>query len=259
MTLEDDAELLNSAVADASQLALDWFRKRPKGREKTDGSGPVSDADLAIDAMLRERLTKARPDYGWLSEESPPSPDRLNKSRIWLVDPIDGTSMFLSGGNTFTVSAALVQDGSPVLAAMAAPALGELYCATRHGGATLNGVPVAAPSCRETLQDATLVGQPKVIAQLDGARTAPFSGSIVHRICTAALGRADGALSTSGLQEWDVCAAHLFAQELGLEVTDAHGKTLSYNRRDTHVDGIVAAPSPIASAILDQLSRLRRG
>jgi len=99
---ERDAQLLNGAVREASALALKYFQEGTKSWDKTPGN-PVSDADLAVDALLKDRLMTARPTYGWLSEETPDTPDRLDHDRVWMVDPIDGTRAFLKGRPQFTV------------------------------------------------------------------------------------------------------------------------------------------------------------
>lgn len=257
MTTTRDVEILRAAIVDASALALDWFNRRPKGRQKADGSA-VSDADLAVDALLQDRLRSARPDYGWLSEESGSSPDRLDCARVWLVDPIDGTSAFLSGSDTFTVSAALVENGVPIAAALAAPALGEVYIAQRGAGASVNGELQTPPDRRQTLDGAVLLGGSSVVEGLHGATAGPFSGSIVHRICMAALGRVDGALSTTALHEWDLCGAHLFAEELGLTITDASGQDLTYNKPDPVAPGAICGSARLVAEILTGLSNPRQ-
>ncbi len=89
------------------------FRRQPAWRDKPGGQGPVSEADLAVDAALRARLTAARPDHGWLSEEAPDDPARLARRRAFVVDPIDGTRAYLAGEPTWGLSLALVEDGRP--------------------------------------------------------------------------------------------------------------------------------------------------
>jgi len=256
MSNDHDLALLSTAIKEAAVLAMDWFGRRPEGWQKSDGSGPVSDADLAIDALLRDRLTTAKPEYAWLSEESEASPDRQERRRVWVVDPIDGTSAFLRGDDSFTVSVALIEDGIPILTALAAPALGELYMAERGGGATLNGEAVLPIQRRDTLDGAVLLARESLIDALVPATAGPFSGSIVHRVCMAALGRVDGALTTTPLMEWDVCGAHLFGEELGLTVVDATGAAFTYNKPDPIAPGIVCGSDALVAEIMEKLKRI---
>ena len=98
---------LASAVREAGALALHMFRGRPASWIKG-ASSPVSEADLAVDALLRERLLAIR-DAGWLSEETEDGPARLQRAEVWVVDPIDGTRAFLAGLAEWVIAAALVR------------------------------------------------------------------------------------------------------------------------------------------------------
>jgi myo-inositol-1(or 4)-monophosphatase len=124
--LSDDRRILHEAVENAGRLALGFFGGIVRQTNKADGT-PVSEADLAVDAYLKSTLLAARPAYGWLSEETDDDPARLDAARVWIVDPIDGTTSFLEGTDEWTVSVALVERGRPVLAAVANPPRGELY------------------------------------------------------------------------------------------------------------------------------------
>ena len=133
---------LAAAMREAGGLALQTFRAELRSWTKG-ASSPVSEADLAVDALLRERLLTIRP-AGWLSEETEDDPARLACAEVWVVDPIDGTRAYLAGRPEWTVSAALVSGGRPVVAALYAPALGEMFLAIAGSGATLNGMPIRA-------------------------------------------------------------------------------------------------------------------
>ena len=119
--LARDAALLTDTVREAGALALSLFRTELKNWTKG-ASSPVSEADIAVNDLLERRLRSATPDYGWLSEESVDDESRLEKRLVWIVDPIDGTRGYLAGREDWCVSAALVEDDSPVLAAVFAPA-----------------------------------------------------------------------------------------------------------------------------------------
>src|SRR5262249_54916011 len=131
------------AVREAGALALKSFGQSPKSWTKH-GNSPVSEVDIAIDALLRARLLDA--DDAWLSEEGEHDPERLKRRRVWVIDPIDGTRAYLAGRTDWSVAAALVEDGRPTVGALFAPASQEFFLAALGEGATRNGVPMAATS-----------------------------------------------------------------------------------------------------------------
>jgi myo-inositol-1(or 4)-monophosphatase len=242
--LADDEALLTGSVRAAGALALSFFRNGTVGRSKADNT-PVSDADLAVDEMLRERLMGERPDYGWLSEESVDNPARLDAARVWIVDPIDGTRAFLAGTPEWTIAAALVEHGEPVLAAVFNPATDEMFTARRGGGACLNGVSIAVTRPEE-------IAGCRMIATKGFFKhkvwTAPWPhtestwiNSIAYRLALIAAGRADATLSLTGKSEWDIAAAALLVEEAGGRITDATGAALTYNKPSPRMNGLVAA------------------
>ena len=127
-------DLLADAVREGGALALQTFRGELKSWLKGKSS-PVSEADIAVDAMLRERLLSIR-DAGWLSEETEDDPARLRREEVWVVDPIDGTRAYLAGLPDWAISAALVHAGRPVVAALYAPVTDELFQAIVGRGAS---------------------------------------------------------------------------------------------------------------------------
>src|SRR6202042_1254299 len=139
--LARDVALLRDTVQEAGGLGLSLFRTELKNWTKG-ASSPVSEADIAVNDLLEQRLRTATPDYGWLSEESADDDARLGKPFVWIVDPIDGTRGYLAGREDWCVSVALVEDAAPVLAAVFAPASDEFFFAMRGEGATRNGEPV---------------------------------------------------------------------------------------------------------------------
>ena len=104
--LEELAARLSASVREAGALALSMFRA-PINTWTKGKSSPVSDADIAVDRLLRERLTAGAADIAWLSEESADDSSRLDASYVWIVDPIDGTRAYLAGSSDWAVSAAL--------------------------------------------------------------------------------------------------------------------------------------------------------
>ena len=264
--LARDADALLAAVQEAGALALRHFRDRAglQASRKPDGS-LYSEADLAVNALLRRRLCGHAPEYGWLSEEDEDDPARLHRRRVWIVDPIDGSRAFLEGRPGFAVCAALVEDGAPLLAALSAPALSELYHAIRGRGAWRNGarLPVRAPmparhaaACR-LLVSGRLQRKPLWRALLHPPPPSdanPPPGSIACRLMLVARGAFDATLSVTRKQEWDLAAAHLIAAESGVLCSARDGAPLCYNRRDASCDGVLAAPAGLQR----RLARLAR-
>src|SRR5438309_3496035 len=157
-----DAALLKDTVQEAGALALSLFRTELKNWTKG-ASSPVSEADIAVNDLLESRLRSATPGYGWLSEESVDDEQRLGKHLVWIVDPIDGTRGYLAGRDDWCVSVALVEDASPVLAAVFAPASDEFFFAARGRGATRNNVAVQATT--GTDMDFSRIAGPKPLVE----------------------------------------------------------------------------------------------
>ena len=138
----EDLDTLRSVAREAGQLAIDYFeRSDVRFWDKSKGH-PVTEADLAVNALIRERLMAARPDYGWLSEETALDNDTRTASRVWIVDPIDGTRAFMRQEPYWCIGLGVLEQGQPRAAVVEAPILGERYTALRGGGAFLNGDPI---------------------------------------------------------------------------------------------------------------------
>ena len=216
------AELLAEVAAiahEAGQLALARWRTDFRRWDKAPGH-PVCEVDLAVDAMLRERLAALLPDAGWLSEETADDPVRLERRRVWVVDPIDGTRDYIRGRPGWCVSVALVEDGQPVIGVLDAPALGEVWRAEAGAGATLNGVAVRA-SGRTELAGARVPADALAKADRDVFVAVSKPNSIALRIAMVAADRADLVATMRWGNEWDIAAAALIAKEAGAVATDA--------------------------------------
>lgn len=219
--------------------------------EKTPGH-PVCEADLELDALLRERLRDIDPDAGWLSEETADTLDRLAVPRVWVVDPIDGTRDYLRGRPGWAVSVALVEHGTVRLGVLAAPARNELWLARAGGGATRNGVALRAGG-RTALPGARVPADQLPRADRD-LIAVDKPNSIALRIAMVAADEADLVATVRWGNEWDVAAAGLIAQEAGAVVTDALGAPLSYNRPDPTAFGLLCSAAGIHAAALDRLA-----
>jgi myo-inositol-1(or 4)-monophosphatase len=242
-TLARDAALLTDSVREAGALALSLFRTELKNWTKG-ASSPVSEADIRVNDLLESRLRSATPDYGWLSEESVDDEARLGKQLVWIVDPIDGTRGYLAGREDWCVSVALVEDASPVLAAVFVPASDEFFFAMRGQGAALNDVPVCAATGTE-LDFSRVAGPKPLVERL--SRSAgdivlhPRIGSLALRLCRVAQGSLDAAFAGGQSRDWDLAAANLIVQEANGRMTALSGETILYNRREVTHGVLVAA------------------
>ncbi|WGF89958.1 3'(2'),5'-bisphosphate nucleotidase CysQ [Marinivivus vitaminiproducens] len=249
------------AVREAAALVLEAFgREDDPGWYKAPGA-LVTETDLAVDRLLRDRLGALDPAIGWLSEESADDPARLACERIWVVDPIDGTSAFAEGNPEFGVSVALVEHGRPVLAWFACPARDEFYEAARGNGAFRNGARLAVGE-RDVIAGGTVAcrrGDAKRAwfrEGMAGARLVPAL-SLACQLAAVAAGRIDGVLSRAPCKEWDTAAADLLIEEAGGRIEDATGAVPRYNKPEPLVPGMVAAGPGLLGPLRERLRNLR--
>lgn len=250
--LARDRALLIETVREAGLLAL--AMRRTRLRTWTKGvSSPVSEADIAVNDLIASKL-RALPDYGWLSEESADDLLRLGKKRVWIVDPIDGTRGYLAGQDEWCVSVALVEDASPLLAAVFAPATDEFFLAARGQGTTCNGLPVRATH-GDDLDFSRIAGPKPLLEKLDlrpndAAALCPRISSLALRLCRVANGRIDAAFAGSQSHDWDLAAADLIVHEANGKMTSLEGEPILYNRPEVTHGVLVAAGQPRHARIL---------
>ena len=254
----DDLALLIRAGEGAAEIALRYWRRDPRTWDKGGGAGPVSEADLAVNRYLEDLLRGARPDYGWLSEESEQEPSRLDAERCFIIDPIDGTRAFIDGQEGFSHSLA-VATGDRVTAAVVHLPVRRLTYAARPGApATLNGATI-------TPTDSDLAGARVLTARTTtepqhwkGGTVPPFTRefrpSLAWRLCLAAEGRFDAALSLRPAWEWDIAAGALIAECAGAQVSDRHGRRMRFNSAGAMVDGLVVAGPRLHGALIAALA-----
>lgn len=243
--LEADLQLLLQAAEKAGDLATGFFRGKNEVWHKANHAGPVSEADLAVDQMLRESLTDARPDYGWLSEETEDSDKRQNTDRVFIVDPIDGTRSFIEGHDTWAHSLAIADKGQVIAAVVFLPALGKLYAATPGQGATLNGEAITVAATGKLSGSNILAARPMMEPSLWPGGVPEVKRhhrpSLAYRQCLVAEGRFDAMLTLRPSWEWDIAAGSLILAEAGATVTDRKGAALCFNNPHPQTDGVVAA------------------
>lgn len=255
---EADLRLLLDAAHEAGKIASSYFRKNPKTRDKGDGQGPVTEADLAVNDMLLRDLRAARPDYGWLSEETEDGTDRLSANRVFIIDPIDGTRAFIEGNTAFSHSLAIVEGGKTVAAVVHLPQQDRTYAAALGRGATLNDDPIHV-SDRSGGAGAQILTKKSNMDPQHWPGGVPditrhFRSSIAYRLSLVGHGRFDGMLTLQDAWEWDVAAGVLIVREAGGTVTDRHGQPLAFNNAHPKVPGVLAAPPPVHRDLLAHLA-----
>jgi myo-inositol-1(or 4)-monophosphatase len=242
-----DLALLEAAVREAGKIAQGFFGGQYKRWSKPGGS-PVTEADLAVDAFLKEELRRARPGYGWLSEESRDDPARLNMQRVFVVDPIDGTVAFMKGRPHFTVCAAVIEAGHAVAGVVFNPVLNECFTARAGAGAFLNGNAIEAGT-GSVVAGARILGNKQLFE--DWPVTVESFSSIAYRVVLVADGRYDAMVSLTAKRDWDLAAADIILQEAGGRLVGGDGTPLAYNGAAA-VQGATIAAGP---DLLDPLMR----
>ena len=251
-----DLALLVDAVRQAGPIALRHWKNAPRVWDKRDGAGPVSEADLEVNAALSARLRAQRPGYGWLSEESTDTPARLNAERVFIIDPIDGTRAFVAGEDTFAICAGVAEAGKMTAGVVYLPALKRLYAATVNGAATLNDTPLQVSQASDPQGARTLTTAPNMRPEFwpggvpDVQRS--FRPSLAYRICLVAEGRYDAMFTFRPAWEWDIAAASLIAERAGADVTDTAGQALRFNAALPQASGVIAAPPALHRALLQR-------
>lgn len=250
---EYERELIaaEQAAREAGSAVMGLFRGKFDVREKSKNN-PVTTADLEANRIIREKIQKFFPQDGWLSEEDQDTSRRLSLSRVWVVDPIDGTKEFIEGVPQFAVSIAFVVEGRPAVAIVYNPAEDQFYKAAAGQGAFLNDQNIRVTP-RADINGALLLvsrsePQKKFQAFVDRCDIKPV-GSIAYRLAKVAGGDGDGTITFRTIHEWDICAGVLMVEEAGGKVIDGNGDLMMFNRELPKHRGVVAANNGLADGL----------
>ena len=234
------------AAKEAGSIIMEYYKSKYEIRDKS-YHNPVTTADHAADKYLRETLTKAYPNYGWLSEETVDSAERLECSRTWVVDPLDGTKEFIEGVDHFVVSVALVEDGEPVVGVLYNPASDELFTAAKGDGAFLDGDPLSCSTERDFKKMVILNSRSETRNGLWEHYSSDFEeqrpiGSVAYKLGLTSAAKADIFASLRPKNEWDICAGHCILREAGGDMVNLEGKPITYNNPKTLITpGLIAS------------------
>ena len=253
----NDLTLIENAAREAGEIAKSHFKNNPQIWDKANNAGPVTQADLAVDRMLRNQLLAARPTYGWFSEETDDNGDRQSKDIVFIVDPIDGTRAFIEGTPHWAHSLAIVKEGRVQSAAVFLPMLDLMFTASLKGGAFLNSRPISVANRKYTKGADILSSKanfnhefwPGGFPNLKRS----FRSSLAYRLCLVANGDFDGMLTLRPTWEWDVAAGCLIVNEAGGLATDQIGEEPIFNSVSGQLNGIVASNSNIHAGLMTGL------
>ena len=241
------------AALEASRAVFAHFAPGAIETEYKAGHDPVTETDRALDAVLRKELL--RDGEGWLSEESVDDPIRLQRSRVWVVDPLDGTLEFVEGIPEFCVSIGFVENGHPVAGGIYNPATDETFLGSIESGVTYNGKP-SQTSQRKSLDGALVLASRSEVKRGEWKpfENAPFKirpmGSVAYKLALVSAGLADITFTLTPKNEWDVVAgAALVLSGGGFVGTLDHG-TLNANNRNPLISGLLASGPNLKAQLL---------
>lgn len=244
------------AAREAGSIIMQYYKSKYEIRDKS-YHNPVTTADHATNTYLKNTFTKMYPEYGWLSEETVDTKERLKHSRTWVVDPLDGTKEFIEGVPHFVVSVALVEDGEPIIGVLYNPASDELFTGAKDEGAFLNGERLNC-STKKEFKDMVILNSR---SETRNGLWQPYStdfyeqraiGSVAYKLGLTSAAKADIFASLRPKNEWDICAGHCIIREAGGEIVTLEGKQITYNNEKTLITpGLIASNVDILDESID--------
>ena len=259
MNVRVDSDTLTriQRALEAARAVLARFTPGAIETEYKVGHDPVTEADRSVDAVLRQELL--RQGEGWLSEESVDDLSRLEKERVWVVDPLDGTREFVAGIPEFCVSVAMVERGRPVAGGICNPATGEIFLGSLDSGMTYNGKSAHA-SLRTGLSGAVVLASRSEVKRGDWKRfeNAPFTvrpmGSVAYKLALVSAGLADATFTLTPKNEWDVAAGAALVQSSGGFVSTLENSPLRCNNKSPLITGLLAGGSGLRDELFALVS-----
>ncbi|MEE9273525.1 MAG: inositol monophosphatase family protein [Robiginitomaculum sp.] len=250
----EDLKLLTQAARNAGAIAREFFYVGNAKKWNKEENHPVTEADIAVNDYLLKTLMNARPDYGWLSEETKDDASRHIAERSFVIDPIDGTRAFIDGKPHFTVCAAVIENGSPVSGVIYNPITEEMFQAFLGGGTTLNGQPITPSGC-SNIKNCNIIGYPRKFKRLGWPdMNVSIRNSMAYRIAMVAAGMRDATVSFTPKSDWDLAAAVIIADEAGAVSTDLTGVPFIFDQESTKNNGVICASPSLHALLLEQVN-----
>ena len=243
--MKTDIEIAEEAAIEAGKIILSYYKSGYSIKEKG-YKNPVTTADYESDNCIKKLLTEARPEYGWLSEETADNDLRIKREKVWVVDPLDGTKEFIEGVPNFVVSIGLVENGIPIVGVLYNPITQEIFRASKGDGAFLNGNLINCIS-KENISDMVILNSRSETRkglwedfESDFGVLKPV-GSVAYKLGLTAAGAADVFASLRPKNEWDICAGNCIINEASGKLIDLNGKQRLYNQKNTLIkSGLIA-------------------
>jgi 3'(2'), 5'-bisphosphate nucleotidase len=267
LELTKELEFASKLAREAATIVNTFYIGSSEVRYKP-GDEPVTEADRSANQHIVERIHAGFPDDGILSEESKDDFVRLQKSRVWIVDPLDGTKEFIARNGEFSIMIGLVVEGRPVLGVVQQPATGLLYAGTIGHGAYLyedgERIELSVSDCtliREMIMVSSRSHRQQIVdrirAQLNITRER-VSGSVGLKVGLITRQLAELYIHPSpGCKEWDLCAPQAVLEAAGGRMTDCWGNPLRYNRRDVRAhNGIIATNGVLHDQVVDVVAAI---
>jgi 3'(2'), 5'-bisphosphate nucleotidase len=253
--LQHELEVAVELARQAGATIMEYYRTGVSVEYKG-GDEPVTAADRAADAIVADGLRSAFGEDGMLTEESEDDASRLEKARVWIVDPLDGTTEFINETGEFAVQIALALHGRPVLGVVYQPVYDVLMYASEGQGAyeVRDGVRrrLHVSTEADPAQMCLVASRSHYSEVIEAARRAlgieavRRVGSVGLKVGLLAQGACDLYLATTLCKEWDLCAPHALLLEAGGMLTDFSGATLVYNQPDVGECGGLAGSNGLA-------------
>jgi len=243
--VDNDLKLAIDASLKAGKIIMQYYCDDYEIKEKG-YHNPVTTADNEADSYLKSTLMSARPQYGWLSEETVDSKNRLNKEKVWIVDPLDGTKEFIEGVPQFVVSIALVEKGIPIIGVLHNPVTKETFHAAKGEGAYLDQDQYRC-SIKDSTRDMVILNSRSETRRglwepykIHFKELRPI-GSVAYKMGLTAIGKADIFATLRPKNEWDICAGTCLINEAGGKVINLNGKEITFNNQKTLIEpGLIA-------------------
>ena len=253
-SLEDNLALAKKAAKKAGSVAMSFFQTSKYKIKDKSFNNPVTTADHQANKVIKDILFQSNSSYGWLSEETVDSDDRLANDYVWIVDPIDGTKEFIEGVPQFSISIALVHLGEPIIGVIYNPSTNELFSASKNMGSFYNGERVKCLD--QNKESIALVSRSEVKRGLWDEYKNNFKdlrpiGSVAYKLGLIGAGKGDIFATLRPKNEWDICAGHCIINESGGALFDLHGKLIKYNQKKTLIQpGLIAGSKNKVKSLL---------
>ena len=255
---DNDLNLLIQSAQQAGEIAKSMHGTKINKWEKASGQGPVSAADLAVNSMLEDQLRTARPQYGWLSEESEDCINRLQCKSVFIIDPIDGTRNYIKGLDTWALSLAVSTEGQITAAVIYLPMHNLLYSACHKTKSTLNGIPICTSNRKKINGALALTNAGSMKSTCWKEQTPPditrvYRPSMAYRMALIAEGRFDTMFTIYPTWEWDIAAGDLILRKAGAKVTNRRGEPLTFNNKYPKLQGVISANPNLHKALIERI------